>query len=163
VLLPCCCSADLQVCNLAWSSTVNELVSSHGYTENHLSVWDYPSMKQVCILPAAVLLLGMMDLPADSAADGSHVPCPLHGSDCALLPLPALPPSLPCFCPWTATSPDGESIATGAPDGTLRFWRIFPQRHSKPRPSFGMTTMLYRDTEEETGRMRFGGAFINVR
>jgi len=39
-----------QVCNLAWSKNVNELVSTHGYSQNHISVWHYPSMSEVVTL-----------------------------------------------------------------------------------------------------------------
>lgn len=34
-----------QVCNLVWSSTVNEIVSTHGYSLNQVIVWKYPSMQ----------------------------------------------------------------------------------------------------------------------
>lgn len=36
-----------QVCNLAWSKNVNELVSTHGYSQNQIMVWKYPSMAKV--------------------------------------------------------------------------------------------------------------------
>ena len=39
-----------QVCNLAWSTTANELVSTHGYSQNQIVVWKYPSMSQVATL-----------------------------------------------------------------------------------------------------------------
>lgn len=39
-----------QVCNLAWSKTSNELVSTHGYSKNQVVVWKYPSMQQVAAL-----------------------------------------------------------------------------------------------------------------
>jgi len=39
-----------QVCNLIWSSSVNELVSTHGYSQNQISVWQYPSMTQIATL-----------------------------------------------------------------------------------------------------------------
>jgi WD40 repeat protein len=37
----------LQVCNLAWSKNVNELVSTHGYSQNQIMVWKYPSLAKV--------------------------------------------------------------------------------------------------------------------
>ena len=40
----------LQVCNLAWSKNVNELVSTHGYSQNQIMVWKYPSMTKVLII-----------------------------------------------------------------------------------------------------------------
>ena len=39
-----------QVCNLVWSKTVTELVSTHGYSLNQIIVWKYPSMTKVATL-----------------------------------------------------------------------------------------------------------------
>lgn len=39
-----------QVCNLAWSKNSNEIVSTHGFSENQIVVWKYPSMSQVATL-----------------------------------------------------------------------------------------------------------------
>lgn len=39
-----------QVCNLAWSKTSQELVSTHGFSHNQITIWDYPSMDQVSTL-----------------------------------------------------------------------------------------------------------------
>ncbi|XP_046843416.1 fizzy-related protein homolog [Xenia sp. Carnegie-2017] len=39
-----------QVCNLAWSKHSNELVSTHGYSQNQILVWKYPSLMQVAKL-----------------------------------------------------------------------------------------------------------------
>lgn len=39
-----------QVCNLAWSKNSNEIVSTHGYSQNQIVVWKYPSMSQVASL-----------------------------------------------------------------------------------------------------------------
>lgn len=39
-----------QVCNLAWSKNVNELVSTHGYSQNQIMVWKYPSLGKVATL-----------------------------------------------------------------------------------------------------------------
>jgi len=36
-----------QVCSLVWSKDYKELVSSHGYSENQLIVWKYPTMEKV--------------------------------------------------------------------------------------------------------------------
>uniref|UniRef100_A0A0A9DVU4 CDC20/Fizzy WD40 domain-containing protein n=1 Tax=Arundo donax TaxID=35708 RepID=A0A0A9DVU4_ARUDO len=38
-----------QVCNLAWCKNVNELVSTHGYSQNQIMVWKYPSMSKVSL------------------------------------------------------------------------------------------------------------------
>lgn len=39
-----------QVCNLAWSKNVNEMVSTHGYSLNQIIVWKYPSMQKIATL-----------------------------------------------------------------------------------------------------------------
>ncbi|SPQ21929.1 37c014de-be3e-4128-ade9-68464010f83c [Thermothielavioides terrestris] len=39
-----------QVCNLMWSKNSNELVSTHGYIQNNLVIWKYPSMSRVASL-----------------------------------------------------------------------------------------------------------------
>ena len=39
-----------QVCNLGWSTTVNEIVSTHGYSLNQVIVWKYPSMQKIACL-----------------------------------------------------------------------------------------------------------------
>lgn len=39
-----------QVCNLSWSKNVNELVSTHGYSQNQIVVWRYPSLQKLATL-----------------------------------------------------------------------------------------------------------------
>ncbi|KAG6084354.1 hypothetical protein E4U30_003213 [Claviceps sp. LM220 group G6] len=39
-----------QVCNIAWSKNSNEIVSTHGFSQNQIVVWKYPSMTQVASL-----------------------------------------------------------------------------------------------------------------
>eukprot|EP00002_Diphylleia_rotans_P024917 TRINITY_DN4921_c0_g1_i2.p1 TRINITY_DN4921_c0_g1~~TRINITY_DN4921_c0_g1_i2.p1 ORF type:complete len:547 (-),score=110.84 TRINITY_DN4921_c0_g1_i2:336-1976(-) len=39
-----------QVCNLAWSKNVNEIVSTHGYSQHQITVWKCPSMSQIATL-----------------------------------------------------------------------------------------------------------------
>ncbi|CAN0460976.1 unnamed protein product, partial [Hapterophycus canaliculatus] len=36
-----------QVCSLQWSQHNKELVSSHGFSENQLCLWKYPSMLKI--------------------------------------------------------------------------------------------------------------------
>ncbi len=42
-----------QVCNLAWSKNVNEIVSTHGYSQNQIMVW---SQSQSGLSPIATLM-----------------------------------------------------------------------------------------------------------
>ncbi|OAY79079.1 Protein FIZZY-RELATED 3, partial [Ananas comosus] len=44
-----------QVCNLAWCKNVNELVSTHGFSQNQIMVWKYPSMSKVATLTGHTL------------------------------------------------------------------------------------------------------------
>ncbi len=39
-----------QVCNLMFSKTLNELVSTHGYSHNEINVWKCPQMQKVATL-----------------------------------------------------------------------------------------------------------------
>ena len=45
-----CVDTGSQVCNLAWSKHSNELVSTHGYSQNQILVWKYPSLVQMAKL-----------------------------------------------------------------------------------------------------------------
>ncbi len=45
-----CVDTGSQVCNLLFSKTVDELVSSHGYSQNHVFVWKYSSMRKLATL-----------------------------------------------------------------------------------------------------------------
>ncbi|XP_012279270.1 fizzy-related protein homolog [Orussus abietinus] len=45
-----CVDTASQVCNLAWSKHSSELVSTHGYSQNQILVWKYPSLTQVAKL-----------------------------------------------------------------------------------------------------------------
>ena len=65
-----------QVCNLVFSKTSNELISTHGFSLNQINVWKMPNLQKT------VTLIG--------------------------------------------NTPNGQNIATGAGDHTLKFWNIFP-------------------------------------
>lgn len=45
-----CVDTGSQVCNLVWSKNVNELVSTHGYSQNQIIVWRYPAMSKLATL-----------------------------------------------------------------------------------------------------------------
>lgn len=57
-----CVDTDSQVCNLAWSRSCNEIVSTHGYSLNQIIVWSYPGMTKLATLTghtSRVLYLAM--------------------------------------------------------------------------------------------------------
>ncbi|XP_020694407.2 protein FIZZY-RELATED 2 isoform X2 [Dendrobium catenatum] len=45
-----CIDTGSQVCNLVWSKNVNEIVSTHGYSQNQIIIWRYPTMSKVATL-----------------------------------------------------------------------------------------------------------------
>jgi cell division cycle 20-like protein 1 (cofactor of APC complex) len=50
-----CVDTGSQVCNLCWSKNINELVSTHGYSQNQIVVWRYSSMQKVATLTGHTL------------------------------------------------------------------------------------------------------------
>ena len=98
-----CVDTMSQVCNLAWSKHSSELVSTHGYMDNCIFIWQYPRMTQVTRL---------------------------QGHSSRIL--------------YMAMSPDGEDIVTGAPDETLRFYKVFSKNQSpkKTRSVLDLYTSL---------------------
>lgn len=50
-----CVDTGSQVCNLVWSKNVNELVSTHGYSQNQVIVWRYPTMSKLATLTGHTL------------------------------------------------------------------------------------------------------------
>ncbi|KZV19465.1 protein FIZZY-RELATED 2 [Dorcoceras hygrometricum] len=44
-----------QVCNLVWSKNANELVSTHGYSQNQIILWKYPTMSKLATLTGHTL------------------------------------------------------------------------------------------------------------
>jgi len=57
-----------QVCNLCWSCTVNELVSSHGYSQNQIVVWRYSSMAKAATLSGHTMRASLGARSARSSA-----------------------------------------------------------------------------------------------
>uniref|UniRef100_A0A7S1CDR3 CDC20/Fizzy WD40 domain-containing protein n=1 Tax=Bicosoecida sp. CB-2014 TaxID=1486930 RepID=A0A7S1CDR3_9STRA len=54
-----------QVCNVAWSRSSNELVSTHGYSLNQVIVWRYPDMSKVATLTSHTSRVLYMALSPD--------------------------------------------------------------------------------------------------
>ena len=50
-----CVNAGSQVCNLSWSKNVNEIVSTHGYSQNQIIVWKHPTMTKLATLTGHTL------------------------------------------------------------------------------------------------------------
>ncbi|CAG8591595.1 13300_t:CDS:2 [Funneliformis mosseae] len=45
-----CYNAKSQICNLQWSLTANEIVSTHGWWKNDVIIWKYPCMQKIATL-----------------------------------------------------------------------------------------------------------------
>jgi len=88
--------AGSQVCNVSWSANVDELVSTHGFSQNHIVIWD---------TSASTSSNGFIPKPAMPIAT-------LRGHQSRVL--------------YLAVSPDGRTIATAASDQKMLFWRVFP-------------------------------------
>ena len=59
----------LQVCSILWSQNYREMISGHGYSQNQLTIWKYPSMTRIADLKghtSRILALAM-------SPDGSTV------------------------------------------------------------------------------------------
>ncbi|EGR29309.1 hypothetical protein IMG5_158590 [Ichthyophthirius multifiliis] len=45
-----CIETGSQVCNLIFSKNTNEIVSTHGYSQNEIIIWGYPDMQKITTL-----------------------------------------------------------------------------------------------------------------
>ncbi|KAL6782720.1 hypothetical protein ACKKBG_A07865 [Auxenochlorella protothecoides x Auxenochlorella symbiontica] len=54
-----------QVCCLAWAKNANELVSTHGYSQNQVVVWRYPAMTKLATLTGHTLRVLYLALSPD--------------------------------------------------------------------------------------------------
>ena len=60
-----CIDTGSQVCNLVWSKNVNEIVSTHGYSQNQIVVWRYPSMSKLTTLTGHTLRVLFLAISPD--------------------------------------------------------------------------------------------------
>ncbi|KAJ3202685.1 ribosomal protein S14, S11 [Dinochytrium kinnereticum] len=79
-----------QVTSIIWSRDYKELLTTHGFPDNQLTLWSYPSLNRV------------IDIP---------------GHDSRVL--------------YSAMSPDGQTVVTGASDENLKFWKVFEKKRDK--------------------------------
>jgi cell division cycle 20-like protein 1 (cofactor of APC complex) len=57
-----------QVCNLFWSKHTNELVSTHGYSQNQIVVWKYPKMTPLATLTGHTLRVLYLAMSPDGTS-----------------------------------------------------------------------------------------------
>eukprot|EP00887_Chlorella_sp_A99_P007257 scaffold2.g7257.t1 len=127
-----------QVCNLSWSKNINELVSTHGYSQNQIIVWRYPTMQASAARRGGEG--GRRGSGECEGAGGGTRAAPARrvlGTKLATLTGHTM------RVLYLAVSPDGQTIVTGAGDETLRFWNVFPGPKSQGGGSdTGMGTMM---------------------
>lgn len=61
-----CIDTQSQVCNLIFSKNSNELVSTHGYSQNQVVIWSYPNMQKVGVLSGHTSRVLYLTMSADS-------------------------------------------------------------------------------------------------
>ncbi|CAG9317882.1 unnamed protein product [Blepharisma stoltei] len=61
-----CIDTQSQVCNLIFSKNSNELVSTHGYSQNQVVVWNYPTMQKIGVLTGHTSRVLYLTMSADS-------------------------------------------------------------------------------------------------
>ncbi|KAF2070608.1 hypothetical protein CYY_008065 [Polysphondylium violaceum] len=54
-----------QVCNLAWSKNVNEFVSTHGYSQNQITIWNYATMTPITTLTGHTMRVLYLSISPD--------------------------------------------------------------------------------------------------
>jgi len=52
-----CVDTGSQVCALQWSEAYKELVSSHGFSDNQLCLWKYPTMTKVSEFSLHIMII----------------------------------------------------------------------------------------------------------
>lgn len=126
------------VSNLAWSSHVNELVSTHGHPDHSVVVWRFSDMLKLAILEGAVdncfrgrnlFIVSQSAGPCRDVNDKMHPHVLSRAIDEARVARSAPFASFAGHeerVLYLAASPNGQNIITGAGDETLRFWNIFP-------------------------------------
>jgi cell division cycle protein 20 (cofactor of APC complex) len=123
-----------QVCALLWNKNERELLSSHGFTQNQLTLWKYPSMVKMAELTghtSRVLFMAQVSSSRQLLTDTVLACCYLF----------SLPDSL--FHAAKLQSPDGCTVASAAADETLRLWNVFGTPEvAKPAPKASHTGMF---------------------
>eukprot|EP00762_Andalucia_godoyi_P002496 ANDGO_02712.mRNA.1 Protein FIZZY-RELATED 2 len=144
-----------QVCALAWAHNVDEIVSTHGFSQYSVNLWKVNSSP---FGSANASSFGTISMPVGSpvrsplnqspSGSPSHWPvrpqpisvpesraftASLDSSSRSLQSQEILTPIASIFGHTTRVlyltmSPDGETICTGAGDETLRFWNVFPPK-----------------------------------
>lgn len=102
---------DSQVCTLLWSQNHKELVSSHGFSENQIIIWDCSQMRPSSPSPNQSVLSLQSSKLLEFTAHERRV---LH----------------------TVLSPDGNTLCSAAGDEVLKFWTLFEKESFVTKRSY---------------------------
>lgn len=131
-----CEDSGSQICNVAWSCTSSQLVTTHGFTLNQIILWDVHqgggSIRR--------------NYGGDSERRGSSNDN--TAPDTFTLSKTDVIEAHHARVLFLAMNPTGDIIATAAADETVRFWNAFPtskikQRADSPPDAFGETAGRY--------------------
>eukprot|EP00736_Rhodelphis_marinus_P005704 Rmarinus@m.8558 len=116
-----------QVCAVVWSKNEKELVTSHGYSQNSLLVWKYPSMVRLAELSGH----GQRVLQLEGSPDGSTV---VSGAADETLRFWRIFPEQP-RSPSAKRSPGSSPMSNARVVGAQRRMRTSPYKHSCLSPN----------------------------
>lgn len=122
-----------QVCALLWNKNERELLSSHGFTQNQLTLWKYPSMVKMAELTghtSRVLFMAQVKNIIRVRESQIIYSLQFHTVKMAASDTFSFQNGDPL------QSPDGCTVASAAADETLRFWNVFgvPEVAAKAAP-----------------------------
>ena len=104
-----------QVCSLVWSPHEKEILSGHGYSQNQLTLWKYPTMARMADLNGHTERVLHMAVSPDGDTVRPAAPNLLLPSAIVLDGLTLR---------WADAWFRGQVVSAAA-DETLRFWRVF--------------------------------------
>ena len=94
-------SSAPQVCALQWSRHEREILSSHGFSQNQLCLWKYPSMAKIAEFSARTTFPSLLTEAA--LHRGVAIRCPTQRSSCIVpRPCPAFRSTEPVTCRCSA-------------------------------------------------------------
>ena len=124
-----------QVCSLVWNKNERELLSSHGFAQNQLTLWKYPSMVKMAELTGHT---SRVLFTAQVIFCSLYLPFKLTNIALNRLLITCLVVIL--------QSPDGLTVASAAADETLCFWNVFGAPEAPKTATKGSHTGMFNNS-----------------